>query len=86
MHDRNSVPMHSVTVAVSVGEDFHCNSYTEHERNKKIKEEHKFQTRCTPCSSLCTQVRKRVRKHGLIRALAGASACGSQIAMVSRLA
>ena len=36
MHDRNSVHMHSVPVAVSVGEDFHNNSYTEHEKTQKL--------------------------------------------------
>ena len=37
MHDRNSVRMHSITVAISVGEDFHNNSYTEHEKTQKLK-------------------------------------------------
>ena len=37
VHDRNSVRMHSITVAVSDGEDFHTNSYTEHEKTQELK-------------------------------------------------
>ena len=77
--------MHFVTVAVSVGEDFHNNSYPEHEKTQKLKRSTSSKHVVQRALSARTGEETR-KKHGLIKALAGASACGRQFAMVSRLA
>ena len=61
MHVRSGVRMHSVTVAVSAGEGFHYNGYTEHEKTQKLK-------RSTSSKHVVRRVllsARKLRKHAL---------------------
>ena len=71
--------MHSVTVAVSVGEDFHYNGYTELKKTQKLK-------RSTSSKHVCTNAPFFLHANWESTHLIRASASGCQIAMVSCLA